>query len=237
MFAVELKPPPRPRDRARGAERAPRRDACREEPRLRRRRRARSRGGRRGTAAPARARFAPRSSRAAASPSADAAQLRRQGQQESAPRRAARRALRARRRARSASSRTTCSTRRPRRPRPSCLEPGARLPAARDRRARAGERRQVVPQLAGRLRLQPAEAEVASSSGRSVLATETALSARGGRLEPRWTSARSRLAPVVSEKSYSLIDENRYSFRVHKDAHRLQVRQAVEELFGVKVLP
>jgi large subunit ribosomal protein L23 len=43
------------------------------------------------------------------------------------------------------------------------------------------------------------------------------------------------LAPVVSEKSYSLIDENTYTFRVHKDAHRLQVRQAVEELFGVHV--
>jgi large subunit ribosomal protein L23 len=40
------------------------------------------------------------------------------------------------------------------------------------------------------------------------------------------------LAPVVSEKSYNQIDENRYTFKVHKDAHRLQVRQAVEELFG-----
>ena len=28
------------------------------------------------------------------------------------------------------------------------------------------------------------------------------------------------LAPVVSEKSYNLIDENRYTFKVHKDAHR-----------------
>ena len=44
------------------------------------------------------------------------------------------------------------------------------------------------------------------------------------------------LAPVVSEKSYNMIDENRYTFKVHKDAHRLQVRQAVEELFGVHVL-
>jgi large subunit ribosomal protein L23 len=44
------------------------------------------------------------------------------------------------------------------------------------------------------------------------------------------------LAPVVSEKSYNQIDENRYTFKVHKDAHRLQVRQAVEELFGVHVL-
>ncbi|MDX6517883.1 MAG: large subunit ribosomal protein [Gaiellaceae bacterium] len=43
------------------------------------------------------------------------------------------------------------------------------------------------------------------------------------------------LAPVVSEKSYSLIADRKYSFRVHKDAHKTQVRQAVEELFGVKV--
>ena len=44
------------------------------------------------------------------------------------------------------------------------------------------------------------------------------------------------LAPVVSEKSYNQIDQHRYTFKVHKDAHRLQVRQAVEELFNVKVL-
>jgi large subunit ribosomal protein L23 len=43
------------------------------------------------------------------------------------------------------------------------------------------------------------------------------------------------LAPVVSEKSYSLIGDNKYSFRVHPDAHKTQVRQAVEELFEVKV--
>ena len=43
------------------------------------------------------------------------------------------------------------------------------------------------------------------------------------------------LAPVVSEKSYSLIDDRKYSFRVHNDAHKTQVRQAVEELFDVKV--
>ena len=43
------------------------------------------------------------------------------------------------------------------------------------------------------------------------------------------------LAPVVSEKSYSLIAEGKYVFRIHPDAHRTQVRQAVEELFGVHV--
>jgi large subunit ribosomal protein L23 len=43
------------------------------------------------------------------------------------------------------------------------------------------------------------------------------------------------LAPVVSEKSYSLIADRKYSFRVHQKAHKTQVRQAVEELFHVKV--
>jgi large subunit ribosomal protein L23 len=43
------------------------------------------------------------------------------------------------------------------------------------------------------------------------------------------------LAPVVSEKSYSLISDRKYTFRVHEDAHKTQVRQAVEELFDVRV--
>ena len=43
------------------------------------------------------------------------------------------------------------------------------------------------------------------------------------------------LAPVVSEKSYELIEQRKYAFRVHPDAHKTQVRQAVEELFGVNV--
>ena len=43
------------------------------------------------------------------------------------------------------------------------------------------------------------------------------------------------LAPVVSEKSYGGTSERLYTFKVHKDAHRTQVRQAVEELFNVRV--
>jgi large subunit ribosomal protein L23 len=43
------------------------------------------------------------------------------------------------------------------------------------------------------------------------------------------------IRPVVSEKSYEQITSNQYTFRVHKDAHKTQVRQAVEELFDVKV--
>jgi large subunit ribosomal protein L23 len=43
------------------------------------------------------------------------------------------------------------------------------------------------------------------------------------------------ISPVVSEKSYSLIEDNKYSFRVHPKAHKTEIRQAVEELFDVKV--
>ncbi len=44
------------------------------------------------------------------------------------------------------------------------------------------------------------------------------------------------IAPVVSEKSYGQIAQNRYTFKVHQDAHKTQIRQAVEELFDVKVV-
>ena len=44
------------------------------------------------------------------------------------------------------------------------------------------------------------------------------------------------LAPIVSEKSYAASTRGSYTFRVHSDAHKTQIRQAVEELFGVKVL-
>lgn len=43
------------------------------------------------------------------------------------------------------------------------------------------------------------------------------------------------LRPVVSEKSYALMAANKYTFRVHPDANKTQVRQAVEEIFGVRV--
>ena len=44
------------------------------------------------------------------------------------------------------------------------------------------------------------------------------------------------IAPVVSEKSYSLIESRKYAFRVHPDAHKTQIRQAVEALFEVGVV-
>jgi large subunit ribosomal protein L23 len=50
------------------------------------------------------------------------------------------------------------------------------------------------------------------------------------------TSRQVLLAPVVSEKSYGQIEARRYSFRVHPDAHKTQIRQAVEELFDVHVV-
>jgi large subunit ribosomal protein L23 len=44
------------------------------------------------------------------------------------------------------------------------------------------------------------------------------------------------IRPVVSEKSYEQIAQNKYTFKVHEDAHKTQVRQAVEELFDVTVV-
>ena len=44
------------------------------------------------------------------------------------------------------------------------------------------------------------------------------------------------IRPVVSEKSYALATVGKYTFRVHPDAHKTQIKQAIEELFDVKVL-
>ena len=43
------------------------------------------------------------------------------------------------------------------------------------------------------------------------------------------------IAPVVSEKSYALLDDNKYTFIVHPDANKTQIKIAIEEIFGVKV--
>lgn len=43
------------------------------------------------------------------------------------------------------------------------------------------------------------------------------------------------IAPVVSEKSYSLLDGNAYTFVVHPDANKTEIRKAVEQIWGVKV--
>jgi large subunit ribosomal protein L23 len=43
------------------------------------------------------------------------------------------------------------------------------------------------------------------------------------------------LRPVVSEKSYALLDEGAYTFVVHPDANKIEIRQAVEAIFNVRV--
>ena len=44
------------------------------------------------------------------------------------------------------------------------------------------------------------------------------------------------IRPIVSEKTYVLATADKYTFRVHADAHKTQIKQAVEELFDVKVI-
>jgi large subunit ribosomal protein L23 len=43
------------------------------------------------------------------------------------------------------------------------------------------------------------------------------------------------IAPVVSEKSYGLLDERQYTFLVPKTANKTQIKIAVQKVFGVKV--
>lgn len=44
------------------------------------------------------------------------------------------------------------------------------------------------------------------------------------------------IAPVVSEKSYALISRNVYTFKVHPDASKPEIADAVREIFGVRVV-
>ena len=44
------------------------------------------------------------------------------------------------------------------------------------------------------------------------------------------------VAPVVSEKSYGLLDENKYTFIVAPDANKTEIKIAVEKVFNVKVV-
>lgn len=43
------------------------------------------------------------------------------------------------------------------------------------------------------------------------------------------------LGPVISEKSYGLLDSNKYTFEVHRDANKTQIKIAVEKVWSVKV--
>lgn len=44
------------------------------------------------------------------------------------------------------------------------------------------------------------------------------------------------LSPVVSEKSTETVELNQYTFRVRRDSNKVEIRQAVEAVFGVRVL-
>ena len=44
------------------------------------------------------------------------------------------------------------------------------------------------------------------------------------------------LEPVVSEKSYALMADGKYTFRVDERAHKTQIAAAIEEIFGVGVV-
>ncbi len=44
------------------------------------------------------------------------------------------------------------------------------------------------------------------------------------------------IGPVISEKSYGLLDEGKYTFIVRPDANKTQIRIAVEQVFNVNVL-
>jgi large subunit ribosomal protein L23 len=44
------------------------------------------------------------------------------------------------------------------------------------------------------------------------------------------------IRPIISERSYDMIEQNRYTFEVAKEAHKIEIAAAVEEIFGVKVV-
>jgi large subunit ribosomal protein L23 len=44
------------------------------------------------------------------------------------------------------------------------------------------------------------------------------------------------IRPVVSEKSYALLDQGAYTFIVHPDANKVEIGAAIEEIFNVRVL-
>jgi len=44
------------------------------------------------------------------------------------------------------------------------------------------------------------------------------------------------LRPIISERSYDLLNENRYTFEVAKTANKVEISQAIEAIFDVKVI-
>ena len=43
------------------------------------------------------------------------------------------------------------------------------------------------------------------------------------------------IRPVISEHSYDMMEDNKYTFEVHKKANKIEVAKAIEAVFGVKV--
>jgi large subunit ribosomal protein L23 len=44
------------------------------------------------------------------------------------------------------------------------------------------------------------------------------------------------IRPVVSEKSYAGLDQNRYTFLVHPDANKTEIKEAIQKIWNVQVL-
>jgi len=44
------------------------------------------------------------------------------------------------------------------------------------------------------------------------------------------------IRPMVSEKSYAGLEQNRYTFLVHADSNKTEIKEAVQEIWGVRVL-
>ena len=43
------------------------------------------------------------------------------------------------------------------------------------------------------------------------------------------------IRPIITEHSYDMIEMNKYTFEVARDANKIEIAKAVEEIFGVKV--
>ena len=89
-----------------------------------------------------------------------------------------------------------------------------------------------VTDLLGAASLLVSEAALCSADGAHGRAAQIRARTGGGLMEHTQVIIR----PVVSEKSYVLSAADRYTFRVHPDAHKTQIRQAVEALFDVHVV-
>ena len=243
-----LQRPARARDGPRRAQRAPRRQRLDEDAR---------RGPRRRRQAVAPEGHGPRPRRILALADLDrrrhdlrpaAAQLHLQGQPQGTPRRAAQRAVGARR------------ARLARDPRPRAVRRRAVGQAGRRADRAAGPRAARCSLLLGAEQehialsfRNLARVVGAAGRGRRRRRRDRRLDAarqRGGARRPDRPRQRHRrgsrrtdvehtkviIRPVVSEKSYVLAANDRYTFRVHPDAHKTQIRQAVEALFDVNVV-